>query len=376
MLHAALPGEQEGDEDQDGDCYPLSSDRVPEVYVKVKIGPEEAPFEEAAERWAEISAEAEMEVKPVLAAFRLVQRHRFSLDMVPGLLADMRAGKLPNTELVEEMLGLVSTRLMGEPNVVEVRVPGRAILVGDTHGMVINVFSLFEKCGPPNADNIYVFNGDYVDRGFRGCEIIIALIALKLACWESIYFGRGNHEDWAMNGECGFQAEVVHKFGLKMMLSFGCFFATLPLAHIVDGFAFVVHGGLVREAPTIESIQGFDRIARGLEGVICDMLTAEPILETGFARCERGTGFGPDVTSEFLRVNGLKILIRSHTYVHDGCGWAHNGLCLTIHSWPDRFDAWGGVIVINEGRMRLCKFLNMRSVAILVEMCLTPEFWR
>lgn len=88
------------------------------------------------------------------------------------------------------------------PNIVEVPVPaGSKITVcGDVHGQFYDlVDSIFEGNGMPSAENPYVFNGDFVDRGSFSVEVILLLLSLKVACPESIHLTRGNHESINMN---------------------------------------------------------------------------------------------------------------------------------------------------------------------------------
>lgn len=88
------------------------------------------------------------------------------------------------------------------PNIVEVPVPaGSKITVcGDVHGQFYDlVDSIFAGNGMPSAENPYVFNGDFVDRGSFSVEVILLLLSLKVACPESIYLTRGNHESINMN---------------------------------------------------------------------------------------------------------------------------------------------------------------------------------
>lgn len=49
-------------------------------------------------------------------------------------------------------------------------------------------------------------------------------------------------------------------------------------------------------------------------GNYCDMLWADPAKENGRHPSKRGTSimFGPDVTKEYLKDNGLELLVRSH----------------------------------------------------------------
>eukprot|EP00913_Durusdinium_trenchii_P004141 g3836.t1 len=82
--------------------------------------------------------------------------------------------------------------------VIETEVPqpdGRLVIVGDTHGQLADVLHILYHLGPPSANNRYLFNGDMVDRGNQGVEILLILFSFFLADNESIIVHRGNHEN-------------------------------------------------------------------------------------------------------------------------------------------------------------------------------------
>ena len=80
---------------------------------------------------------------------------------------------------------------------IDVKIPeGKNItVVGDIHGQYYDLLHIFEINGFPSENNIYVFNGDFVDRGIFGVECIIALISLKILYPNYMFMNRGNHED-------------------------------------------------------------------------------------------------------------------------------------------------------------------------------------
>ena len=75
------------------------------------------------------------------------------------------------------------------------------MVVGDTHGAVHDVRSIFQQQGYPGflSGSIpklttYVFMGDYLDRGPHQLALLLALLCFKLANNRSIHLLRGNHE--------------------------------------------------------------------------------------------------------------------------------------------------------------------------------------
>ena len=69
-----------------------------------------------------------------------------------------------------------------EPTVVDVEVPRDACInvVGDTHGQYHDVMTLFAEAGLPSETNLFVFNGDFVDRGAWGVEVLSTFLSWKV----------------------------------------------------------------------------------------------------------------------------------------------------------------------------------------------------
>jgi serine/threonine-protein phosphatase 5 len=157
---------------------------------------------------------------------------------------------------------------------------------------------------------------------------------------------RGNHETVNMNAMYGFDGEVTAKYNAAMLPFFTEIYNHLPLAHVIGGKVFVVHGGLSRqEGVTLDMIRAIDRVTQPPEdSIMSDLLWSDPGMLPGRSRSKRGTSFtyGPDVTARFLELNGLDYMIRSHEVKEEGYEIAHNGKCITIFSAPNY---WCGALV-------------------------------
>ena len=71
---------------------------------------------------------------------------------------------------------------------------------------------VFEKAGLPSKSNPYVFNGDFVDRGNNGVEVMAIYFMFQILYPDHVYINRGNHEDFLINKQFGFENEVLQKY--------------------------------------------------------------------------------------------------------------------------------------------------------------------
>jgi len=221
----------------------------------------------------------------------------------------------------------------------------RVTVCGDTHGQFYDVLNIFEKNGYPSADNPYLFNGDFVDRGSFSVEVVLTYLLFRMADPTSITLLRGNHETKNMNKIYGFEGEVKAKYDDKIFDLFLELFQHLPLAATIEQKVFVTHGGLpVRPGVTLDDIRN---VRRGCEppesGLMSDLLWSDPQPFPGKAPSKRGVGysFGPDITEAFLGHNNLSLLVRSHEVKDEGYLVEHGGKTITVFSAPNYCDSMG-----------------------------------
>ena len=110
----------------------------------------------------------------------LIQEHDVP-KLSPGrgfaVVEDLRHGrdKFSMTDAMSIISG-ATVLFSREPNVCRLYShedeDGYVIIVGDIHGQLEDVLHLLKVCGMPSEKNIYVFNGDLVDRGGNGCEVV------------------------------------------------------------------------------------------------------------------------------------------------------------------------------------------------------------
>jgi diadenosine tetraphosphatase ApaH/serine/threonine PP2A family protein phosphatase len=213
-----------------------------------------------------------------------------------------------------------------EPNVLNVSVPIN--ICGDIHGQFDDLLQLFVTAlNLPNtprqeyslilqSDQRFLFMGDYVDRGYHSLNTFLYLACLKLKKRDSFFLLRGNHESRLVSRTYGLFQECVSIYGHSQIWS-ACneAFDLLPVAAIVSGRLFAVHGGLSRDLPYVYLISELERRTEiPSDGPLADLCWSDPENVTVWRRGERGTGwlFGAPHVHEFLHLNRLDNIARSH----------------------------------------------------------------
>ncbi len=225
---------------------------------------------------------------------------------------------------------------LSQPALLELSPPVK--IVGDVHGQYGDLIRMFEMSGfPPNSN--FLFLGDYVDRGKQSLETILLLLCYKLKFPENFFLLRGNHECANVTRVYGFYDECKRRCNIKVWKSFIDTFNTLPIAAIVAGKIFCVHGGL---SPSLSHMDDIRQIARPTDvpdyGLLNDLLWSDPAdMETDWETNERGVSycFGKKVIMEFLQRHDFDLVCRAHMVVEDGYEFFNDRILVTVFSAPN-----------------------------------------
>ncbi|KAA6396384.1 MAG: putative Serine/threonine-protein phosphatase PP-X [Streblomastix strix] len=275
----------------------------------------------------------------------------------------MNLGILSPNQL-HALCGKVNEILIAESNVKDVPLP--CTIVGDIHGQFIDLLELFEIAGKPPLTN-FLFLGDFVDRGFHQVETITLLFLLKVRYPDRITLIRGNHECRSLTTTYGFQRECKMKYDQSQDGSFvwNLFlesFDHLPLAAIVGGRLFCVHGGLSPDVQSIDHVRILDRFQDlPHDGPMADLLWSDPDdAIDGFFPSSRGAGylFGEKVTNAFLRRNQVTHIVRAHQLCNEGYRLEFHNTVVTVWSAPDYCYRCRNIASVLEVDENMCMYFN------------------
>ena len=262
-------------------------------------------------------------------------------DMIKRLVDAGYAGKVTKTVCLKnaEITAICNASrelFLSQPALLELSPPVK--IVGDVHGQYTDLIRMFEMCGfPPNSN--FLFLGDYVDRGKQSLETILLLLCYKLRYPENFFLLRGNHECANVTRVYGFYDECKRRCNVKVWKTFVDTFNTLPIAAIVAGKIFCVHGGL---SPSLSHMDDIRNIARPTDvpdyGLLNDLLWSDPAdMEADWEANERGVSycFGKKVIMEFLQKHDFDLVCRAHMVVEDGYEFFNERILVTVFSAPN-----------------------------------------
>ncbi|CCX15036.1 Similar to Serine/threonine-protein phosphatase PP-Z; acc. no. P78968 [Pyronema omphalodes CBS 100304] len=284
-------------------------------------------------------------------------------DMIARLLDAGYAAKvtkavcLKNAEITAICMAAREV-FLSQPALIELSAPVK--IVGDVHGQYGDLIRMFDMCGfPPNSN--YLFLGDYVDRGKQSLETILLMLCYKIKFPENFFLLRGNHECANVTRVYGFYDECKRRCNIKIWKTFVDTFNTLPIAAIVAGKIFCVHGGL---SPSLQHMDDIRNIARPTDvpdyGLLNDLLWSDPAdMNNDWEENERGVSycFGKKVIVDFLAKHDFDLVCRAHMVVEDGYEFFNERTLVTVFSAPNycgEFDNWGAVMSVS-GEL-LCSF--------------------
>ncbi|CAD8147747.1 unnamed protein product [Paramecium octaurelia] len=256
-------------------------------------------------------------------------------------------------------------------------------IFGDIYGQYSDLMKFFDLWGSPFLDGKdgdieafdYIFLGNFVDRGSHSLETICLLLALKVRYPDSIHLIRGNHEDEQVNSQFGFLEECARRLDEDPNSDDSAFarvnrlFEWLPLAAIIEGRVFCVHGGIGSQLQFAKEIENIKRpieviheITNSEQQMVIDILWSDPTdsdadfgIQPNLSRDPNGdlnlVKFGPDRVINFLLKNYLQLIIRSHECVMDGFERFAGGQLITVSSTIDecgKHKNAGAILVVKK----------------------------
>lgn len=247
--------------------------------------------------------------------------------------------------------------LSQEPDIItkESKPNQNVYIIGDLHGNYSSLDFIRKKiCKDPNA--LFIFLGDYVDRGNNSMEVFIDLAKLKIQNPENIILLSGNHErhneDIQASGSNTLEEDIYWEYkdedysinynilqkyknellmddeateGDALYCGFTEVFKKLPLAinlKINNKNIFCVHGGVPVRRPVV--------ILDTLDNAKIDDIVSNQLLWNdperncwnGVTRGNRGKEFAIKYlwnhVDEFLKANNISHVFRAHELVKNG----------------------------------------------------------
>jgi protein phosphatase len=219
-----------------------------------------------------------------------------------------------------------------------------ATVVGDIHGdletlaQILRDSRFIEKMHEKKKP-LLIFLGDYGDRGIYSPEVYYVVLKLKATYPKNVVLMRGNHEgpEDILASPHDLPTHLQRKFGEEWSKAYEKLrqlFDQLYNAVLVNEQYILLHGGVPSQAKSTEDL-AYAHKKHPNEPHLEEILWSDPEEGiNGTYPSPRGAGklFGKDVTTKFLRMLNVKVLIRGHEPSEKGYKINHEGKILTLFS--------------------------------------------
>ncbi|MEM1586125.1 MAG: metallophosphoesterase family protein [Candidatus Bathyarchaeia archaeon] len=221
---------------------------------------------------------------------------------------------------------------------------GEAIVIGDIHGDLESLKHILHETGfldkALNERDIYlIFLGDYGDRGEYSPEVYYIILTLKKLFPGKVILLQGNHEgpEDLLAHPHDLPYHMRRKFGsggFTVYRELSQLFRRFYTAVLVKDKYVMLHGGVPSGAKIIEDL-AFAYMKHPAESHLEEILWSDPAdWISGKYPSPRGAGylFDEDITVRFLKILGVKFLVRGHEPANEGYKFNHGGRVLTLFS--------------------------------------------
>ncbi len=259
----------------------------------------------------------------------LIRRRKIAEIDLDKVIDKSLKGKILSFDESMTLLNSLEEKLSKEPQLI--KLDGKVVFVGDTHGDLESSKQVFEKFS--TEEYTIIFLGDYVDRGKQQLENVNFLLAKYIQSNGKVVLLRGNHESPVVNMNYGFMDVLYHTYSsewLFLFVRYNEILANLPYAAKVKKLL-AVHGGIaegLEDLKQIENLPKKDMIPSNR--IAFQILWNDPSdkVEEFADNISRGGNtryYGKKALEKFLHRNRLEGLVRAHEAYPDGFAWLFRG---------------------------------------------------
>lgn len=232
------------------------------------------------------------------------------------------------------------------------KLEGRFCIIGDLHGNLQDLLQIIANQGMPPFTQ-YLFLGDYTGSGPNSVEVVALVMGLKVSFPRDVFLLHGHQEFANINANTRFYQEVTTEYSEGLWNLFNETFDQLPLAAVISGTTFCVHGGIGPNIPSLDIISAVKRPDNNSD-IASTLIWSEPTeMSREFMQNQGLMGYlyGVDVINKFLKQNRLQRLIRSHGFVEKGIKRFHGANLYTVfsNSYYGKTNNISGCLLIHDG---------------------------